>query len=56
MVRRDQLLKKSLKSGLTMDRQNFTSKRNKVIVPLYGKGKIFFMTVIERAKGMSKSI
>jgi len=30
MNERDQLLKQSVKSGLTTDRQKFTSSRNKV--------------------------
>lgn len=54
MAHRDQLLKKSLKSGLTTDRQNFTCMRNKVIQTLRMAKANFFMTAIENAKGNSK--
>lgn len=53
---RDQMLKKSLKSGLIIDRQNFTSARNKVTSALRKAKANFFLNIIESAKGNSKKV
>lgn len=53
---RDQLLKKSLRSGLIIDRQNFTSARNKVRLAIRKAKANFFITIIESAKGNGKKI
>ena len=53
---RDHLLKLALKSGLTIDRQKFTSARNKVTQTLRKAKADFFMTIIESAKGNGRKI
>ncbi len=53
---RDQLLKRSLKSGLTIDRQNFTSARNKVTQALRRAKADFFLNIIANAKGNSRKV
>lgn len=53
---RDQLLKKSLQSGLNTDRLHFISARNKVTQTLRMAKANFFMTVINSAKGNCKLI
>lgn len=56
MTLRDKLLKKSLQFGLTTDQLNFVSGRNKVTQTLRIAKAIFFMTVINGAKGNCKLI
>uniref|UniRef100_A0A669CUH2 Reverse transcriptase domain-containing protein n=1 Tax=Oreochromis niloticus TaxID=8128 RepID=A0A669CUH2_ORENI len=56
MKTRDQLLKQFLKTGLTLDRQRFTSMRNKVTRSLRQAKANFFINIIERAKGNGKII
>ncbi len=56
MKERDQLLKQSLKTGLTTDRQKFTSLRNKVIQRLRQAKANFFIDTIEGARGNGKKL
>lgn len=56
MKERDQLLKQSLKSGLTIDQQKFTSLRNKVIKRLRQAKAKFLINTIEEARGNGKKI
>ncbi len=56
MKERDHLLKQSLKTGLTTDRQKFTSLRNKVIKRLRQAKANFFIDTIEEARGNGKKI
>ncbi len=56
MKERDQLLKQSLKTGLTTDRQKFISLRNKVIKRLRQAKANFFIDTIEEARGNGKKI
>lgn len=56
MKERDQLLKKSLKSGLTTDRQKYNSIINKVMQTIKRAKVDFFMNTIEEAKGNGKMI
>lgn len=42
---RDQLLKRAIKTGLTSDRQQFTSARNKVIQTMRKAKAHFYMTI-----------
>ena len=53
---RDLLLKQSLKSGLTTDRQRFTHARNKVTQTLRKAKANFFIRMLEGAKGNGKRI
>lgn len=50
----DRLLKIVLKLGLTIDKQKFTTARNKVTQILHKAEANFFMTITERAKGNGK--
>ncbi len=52
----DQLLRKSIKSGLNTDRLNFTVARNKVTSGLRKAKADFFIQIIENARGNSKKI
>ena len=56
MKERDILLKVFLKSGLTIDRQRFTSMRNKTTQTLRKAKANFFMDVITSANGNGKLI
>lgn len=56
MKLRDKLVKKSLQCGLTTDRLNFVSVRNKVTPTLRMAKANYFMTVIDNAKGNCKLI
>ncbi len=49
-------MKQSLKTGLTTDRQKFTSLRNKVIKRLRQAKANFFIDTIEEARGNGKKI
>jgi len=49
-------LKQSIKSGLTTDRQKFTSSRNKVIKTLRQAKANFFIDTIKEAGGNGKKI
>lgn len=53
---RDQLLKKSIKSKLNIDRLNFTRARNKVASELRKAKANFFIQVIDSARGNGKKI
>ena len=52
---RDQLLKQSLKSRLSTDRQKCTHARNKVTQTIRQAKANFFINIIEGAKGNSKN-
>ena len=54
--KRDQLLKKSIKSGLNIDRLNFTRARNKVTAELRKAKADFFIQIIDNAKGDGRKI
>ena len=56
MKARDLLLKQSLKSGLTTDRQRYTSMRNKVTQTLRMAKSRFFLKLFENAQGNGKQI
>ncbi len=56
MKERDQLLKQSLKTGLTTDQQKCTSLRKKVIKRLRQAKANFFIDTIEEARGNGKKI
>lgn len=56
MKERDQLLKQSLKTGLTTDWQKFTSLRNKVTKRLRQAKANLFIDTIEEARGNGKKI
>lgn len=56
MKKRDMALKAFLKSGLTTDRFNFTSQRNKVTAALRKAKAGFFLEIIKNAQGNSRII
>lgn len=56
MKKRDQLLKKSLKSGLTTDRQQFSHARNLVTQILRKAKARFYINIIESHRGNGKKV